>query len=1086
MSWASGITERLSDRGRWGRTLEPLHAREAGGPVHVATRTVALTAVVTAIGLTLPAIPAVASEPAPPLLPASVVAGLPTTSAAVSPTAGRPITRLIVRTTAKATPSIALRAAAATGAGVTSVSVGRRLGTGDVLLGLAQPVSLDLAWKAARALTARGDVVRAEPDIWMTADGTPSPVTPADPLFAQQWDLWDAAASSAGGYGAKAPAVWGRTRGSSEVVVAVIDTGITAHPELDAAVVAGYDFVSDPFTANDGGGRDSNPADPGDWVTKPESSTGCPVEASSWHGTHVAGTIAAAQGNGVGISGIAPGVRIQPVRALGKCGGSMSDIIDAITWASGGTVSDVASNATPAQVINMSLGGSGKCATDDRGAMQTAVDGARTRGTTVVVAAGNSNVAVDSGSGSVPANCDGVVTVAATGRNGARASYSNFGTLAGTVALAAPGGDGSTGIVSTLNTGTTSPATPTYASYQGTSMATPHVAAAAALIQSTRSDGRGWYTPDQVKALLQARTQPFPSGSGCSTVGCGAGILDLSSGLPASVPSSARGVVAQPGDGRLTVSWLPPLDGGGSPVDYTVQVSADGGAFSDVATVTDTALLIDTLTNGTSYVVRVTASNASGDGASLDSGAAVPLASPPPLSPTAVTVTGGVERLNVSWAAGAAQGSALVGYRVRYRKVGAPTWVCAPAPGDTDPCTASLPAVTSRAIRPWPAALAAGRYEVEVVAANTEGFSAPALSGAATVTSLAQTMTISATALRPFRDGFQDSVAVTIRSNVSTTGSASVLNARGQVVLSWPLTAATAWSRTWTGNDARGRRVPVGVYRVRVLLVGRAAAAAQVGLRSVTVAASAASRPRVSASSTSVYPVRDRYRDTVALRVTAGVPASTVWVLSRGSRTIWTKRFSRRTVAAVTWNGRDRKGKVLAAGRYRLKVTARGGEGSAASSRVTLAVSGKKLVARPFQVPVHATTVARAINDSALVVDGSTPGSVLFRGGGVATFSSRLPVSVLPISGLTVAACGQASGATGRPQVGWFSGTPNVPTIRYASTVGTTGCWKPGIAAPSYARPADTVQWFAANTGSSGTGWQINTFVVIGTRYALV
>ena len=153
---------------------------------------------------------------------------------------------------------------------------------------------------------------------------------------------------------------------------------------------------------------------------------------------------------------------------LAKCGGSLSDIADAIIWAAGGTVSGIPANANPAKVINMSLGGSGACGTT----YQAAIDSAVSRGTTVVVAAGNSN---QDASGFRPANCNSVVTVAASNPSGSLSYYSNYGA---TVDLTAPGGDTSVtggGILSTLNTGTTTPASAGYASYQGTSMATPHV-----------------------------------------------------------------------------------------------------------------------------------------------------------------------------------------------------------------------------------------------------------------------------------------------------------------------------------------------------------------------------------------------------------------------------------------------------------------------------------------------------------------------------------------------------------------------------------------------------------------------------------
>jgi serine protease len=208
--------------------------------------------------------------------------------------------------------------------------------------------------------------------------------------------------------------------------------------------VGGYDFISDAAIANDGGGRDADATDPGDWTAANECAAGEPASNSSWHGTHVAGTIAAKTNNGVGVAGVAYNAKIVPVRVLGKCGGYTSDIADAIIWASGGTVTGVPANANVAKVINMSLGGGGACDTTT----QNAINSARSRGTVIIVAAGNEN---QNASNSNPANCAGVVAVAATGKTGGRASYSNYGTV---VDVAAPGGDGSYSILSTLNAGT--------------------------------------------------------------------------------------------------------------------------------------------------------------------------------------------------------------------------------------------------------------------------------------------------------------------------------------------------------------------------------------------------------------------------------------------------------------------------------------------------------------------------------------------------------------------------------------------------------------------------------------------------------
>jgi serine protease len=168
----------------------------------------------------------------------------------------------------------------------------------------------------------------------------------------------------------------------------------------------------------------------------------------------------------------------------------------------------VPANANPAKVLNLSLGGTASCSTT----YQNAVTIARNFGATVVVAAGNKTIDVGN---FAPANCSGVVAVAAVNRSGGRASYSNYGSL---VDLAAPGGDASAGVLSTLNAGTTVPAGDNYVNYMGTSMAAPHVSATAALMLSLNP----LLSPDQVESRLKAAVRPFPAT--CS--GCGTGILD--------------------------------------------------------------------------------------------------------------------------------------------------------------------------------------------------------------------------------------------------------------------------------------------------------------------------------------------------------------------------------------------------------------------------------------------------------------------------------------------------------------------------------------------------------------------------------
>jgi serine protease len=287
--------------------------------------------------------------------------------------------------------------------------------------------------------------------------------------------------------------------------------------------VAGYDFITSPAIGNDGEGRDASALDPGDGVDVDECGSGMPALDSSWHGTHVAGTIAAVTNNGIGGAGVAPGAKVQPVRALGKCGGFTSDIADAIIWASGGNVPGVPANHTPARVINLSLGGSGSCDLTT----QLAIDNARSRQAVVVVAAGNSNS--DAGNFS-PASCNGVISVGAVGRGGARAFYSNYGA---SVDVSAPGGDMRAdatggGIYSTFNAGKREPGADAYAYDQGTSMAAPHVSGVVALMLARNPA----LTPDAVEAALQASSRPLPVP--CS-LGCGSGLVDARAAVQAAI-----------------------------------------------------------------------------------------------------------------------------------------------------------------------------------------------------------------------------------------------------------------------------------------------------------------------------------------------------------------------------------------------------------------------------------------------------------------------------------------------------------------------------------------------------------------------
>ncbi|MEQ9108251.1 MAG: S8 family serine peptidase [Limnobacter sp.] len=359
--------------------------------------------------------------------------------------------------------------------------------------------------------------------------------TPNDPNFSNQWAL----RSTLNTAGAKFDQAWDVIRGSADVVVAVLDTGVVFEtPDLMGRLLSGYDFISDVPTANDGDGRDANAADPGNWISTEDSQTstfsGCSVKNSSWHGTFVAGQVAANTHSDSDVAGADWNVKVLPVRVLGKCGGLLSDVLDAMLWSAGLDVPGIPRNPNPADVINLSLGSSSTCSTFE----QSVVDRVNAAGTLVVAAAGNSGGSVDS-----PANCSNVLSVGALDRDGSRASYSAIGSG---VSLMAPGGF-TNGLVGLSNSGSTTPGSASLASKTGTSFAAPLVAATAGLMRSINPT----LTPAQLRSQILNNTAGFLSpgtstctanqGSGtcnCTTAVCGAGMLDAFAVVSAARASS--------------------------------------------------------------------------------------------------------------------------------------------------------------------------------------------------------------------------------------------------------------------------------------------------------------------------------------------------------------------------------------------------------------------------------------------------------------------------------------------------------------------------------------------------------------------
>ena len=399
------------------------------------------------------------------------------------------------------------------------------------------------------------------------------------------WNLKGPSGDRLGGM--NLPTAWNRTRGAG-VVVAVLDTGITRHADLDANVLAGgHDFISADAdgafrVANDGDGRDADPSDPGDWITAADAAlpvfAGCAVGPSSWHGTAMAGVIAAVGDNAVGLPGVAYEAKVLPVRVLGKCKGYASDIADAIRWAAGAPPAGgvtwpslgVPVNATPARVVNLSLSGLGSCSA----ALQSAIDAARSAGAVVVAATGNDGAAPAIGGRGLgaPANCANVVAVTSHTVEGDRMTIANWGP--GTDFSAPGGGEctqllgcdphgttGATGTIwrelwSTLNVGTTSPVASASLVFgsAGTSVSAAHASGAAALLVSTMPS----LTPDGIESILKFSARTFPEETYCwtfeiGTLDCGLGMLDATaamtrlSALTPTVTAQASGAVVAGG-----------------------------------------------------------------------------------------------------------------------------------------------------------------------------------------------------------------------------------------------------------------------------------------------------------------------------------------------------------------------------------------------------------------------------------------------------------------------------------------------------------------------------------------------------------
>ncbi len=398
------------------------------------------------------------------------------------------------------------------------------------------------------------------------------------------------------------PLAWDLTQGSDAVIVAVVDTGVLLnHPDLIGGLVAGYDFIRDPSRARDNDGIDADPTDSGDMAFG---------GSSTFHGTHVAGTIAARTDNAAGVAGIAWNARIMPVRVLGVNGGTSYDVIQGVRFAAGLSNDSGTVPAKRADIINLSLG-----SPFSSQAEQNTFDQVRNAGVIVVASAGNDASAAPS----FPAAYAGVVSVAASTITRTRAPYSNFGP---SIDITAPGGSSATdingdglgdGIVSTLGDDSTGAVTFGYAALTGTSMAAPHVAGVASLMKAIFPS----LTPAQFDATLIAGQLSDDLGAPGRDDQYGHGLINAQKALDAAVilASGAGTPVA-----AVLVASPTSINFGPFDSTFDVELRNAGGGTLDIAALISnvpwlsaTPVTVDASGLGI-YQLNVDRTQASGDG----------------------------------------------------------------------------------------------------------------------------------------------------------------------------------------------------------------------------------------------------------------------------------------------------------------------------------------------------------------------------------------------------------------------------------------------------------------------------------------
>ncbi len=390
------------------------------------------------------------------------------------------------------------------------VSLQRKLSSTQELLTADASMDADAIRHYARQLSADSNIEFASPEYHRYLLAQPN-----DPLFLVGQELGSQSYLYDGAFSVRAPGGWDLTTGSQDTVIAIVDTGVLPdHPELTSRSIPsiGYDFISadgpsDYTSANDGDGRDADPTDPGD---------PCGASPSSWHGTGVASVAAGNSNNSEGIAGIDWNARLLHARALGRCGGTDADIIDALRWSAGLPVQGLPLNDTPANVVNLSIGGATECTK----AWQEVIDELNALDITFVIAAGNES---SNALRSSPANCANVITVGASTPGGSiDTGFSNYGLK---VTVAAPGRD----ILLATNTGALDADVDGY-DYQretGSSFSAALVTGAISLMHSINAD----LSPLQIREILQDSATAFAEDGDCTIYYCGTGILNLNTAL---------------------------------------------------------------------------------------------------------------------------------------------------------------------------------------------------------------------------------------------------------------------------------------------------------------------------------------------------------------------------------------------------------------------------------------------------------------------------------------------------------------------------------------------------------------------------